>query len=294
MVITIRPAVMDYRRENSTREAGTDYRRENSTREAGTDYRRENSTREAGADYRRENSTREAGADYRRERSRSRERHGGFGGRGRFGDSREGLGENRPRDGDGFGGYNRGRDSRDRQPRSSSLPRPRGVYKGAERVTGSRHSKVPLATKLDAGVEAVQDDPRVQGSCKLATVTGGGQNTESFDPRSTMVRPDMRIYVGPKREVLNRSIKHDDVIVVPEFFCEEENWDIYYKLIDEMRELQKAEAKDAEWIPWAEGSHLIVKDPSASETFQMIQSKIAAYFKIEQKSIGTRFNWYLT
>lgn len=37
---------------------------------------------------------------------------------------------------------------------------------------------------------------------------------------------------------------------------------------------------------------MISKDPSASATFQMIQTKIAAYFDIEMKSVGTRFNWY--
>jgi hypothetical protein len=66
---------------------------------------------------------------------------------------------------------------------------------------------------------------------------GGGRNTESFDPKSTLVRPDMRIIVGPNRPVLEKKIKHDDVIVVPEFFCSEDNWDLYYQLIEEMRGL---------------------------------------------------------
>jgi hypothetical protein len=32
-------------------------------------------------------------------------------------------------------------------------------------------------------------------------------------------------------------LKHDDVIIVPEFFCKEDDWSLYYKLIDEMREI---------------------------------------------------------
>ena len=45
---------------------------------------------------------------------------------------------------------------------------------------------------------------------------------------------------GPNREVFgnDRTIRHDDVIVVPNFFCDEEDWTIYYDLIKELRECQ--------------------------------------------------------
>jgi len=46
----------------------------------------------------------------------------------------------------------------------------------------------------------------------------------------------MRIMVGPNRPVLDKEIKNDDVIIVPEFFCKEDDWSIYYQLIKEMRE----------------------------------------------------------
>lgn len=49
------------------------------------------------------------------------------------------------------------------------------------------------------------------------------------------MRPEMRICVGPNRPELGREIKHDDVIIVPEFFCKEDDWSIYYQLIEEMR-----------------------------------------------------------
>jgi hypothetical protein len=45
----------------------------------------------------------------------------------------------------------------------------------------------------------------------------------------------MRIVVGPNRPELGRKIKHDDVVIVPEFFCKEDDWSIYYQLIEEMR-----------------------------------------------------------
>ena len=35
--------------------------------------------------------------------------------------------------------------------------------------------------------------------------------------------PASRRYAGP--------VKHDDVVIVPEFFCKEEDWETYYALI---------------------------------------------------------------
>ena len=46
-------------------------------------------------------------------------------------------------------------------------------------------------------------------------------------------------------------------------------------------------------VSWHEGAHLISNNPSGSKTFSMIQDKIAKYFGIEHKSVGTRFNWYV-
>lgn len=78
----------------------------------------------------------------------------------------------------------------------------------------------------------------------------------------------MRIIVGPNRPELNKPVKHDDVMIVPEFFCKEDDWSLYYKLIEEMREIQsKKENSKADWISWHEGAHLISKDPSGCPTF---------------------------
>lgn len=150
--------------------------------------------------------------------------------------------------------------------------------------------------KTDPNLPKIQDDPRIlhpEDQGKAQKHRGAGRNTESFDPKSTLVRPSMRIIVGPNKTTYDRPLKHDDVIVVPDFFCKEDDWSLYYKLIEEMRSIQQTkEGRRAEWISWHEGAHLISKDPSASPTFQMIQNKIAAYFNIAMKSVGTRFNWY--
>ena len=85
------------------------------------------------------------------------------------------------------------------------------------------------------------DDPRIldpEDKGKAQNHRGAGRNTESFDPKSTLVRPSMRILVGPNKPRYERPLKHDDVIIVPEFFCKEDDWDLYYKLIEEMRGIQ--------------------------------------------------------
>jgi hypothetical protein len=94
--------------------------------------------------------------------------------------------------------------------------------------------------KLDPKLpNGVNDDPRLlnpDDKGKAQKKKGAGRNTESFDPKSTFVRPDMRIMVGPNRPVYGKEITNDDVIIVPEFFCKEDDWSLYYKLIEEMRE----------------------------------------------------------
>jgi hypothetical protein len=155
-------------------------------------------------------------------------------------------------------------------------------------------------TVTDPRLPIKRDDPREkvvkrgenEVLVKEVKLKGGGMNTESFDPSTTLVRPEMRVIVGPNREVYGKPLKHDDVVIVPEFFCKEDDWDLYYKLVEEIRQLQDEGKKGTEWISWHEGCHLIVKDPAPSPTFQMIQDKIAKYFEIPNKSIGTRFNWY--
>ena len=52
--------------------------------------------------------------------------------------------------------------------------------------------------KVEAKIAEIQDDPRVddQSYQKALAKSGKGQNTESFDPSSTLVRPDARVIIG--------------------------------------------------------------------------------------------------
>jgi hypothetical protein len=144
--------------------------------------------------------------------------------------------------------------------------------------------------------ENYYEDPRLNPKSmkKVQKSAGQGRNTESFDPRSTLVRPDVRIHVGiPSGEgKWGKHLKHDDVVIVPNFACDEDDWTIYNQLVQEMRELQTNQVKGSEWISWHEGAHLISQNPTQSKTFQSVLQKMKDYFAITNESAGTRFNWY--
>jgi len=229
-------------------------------------------------------------------------------------DRRYGGGDDRRYDDRGYyvHGDRRGRDrsrSRSRSPPSSRYHEgPRGGGGGNQHQHQQRKPAPPKTKKLpeyrvanqepDAKLGDLQDDPRgpdpTKRITKKASHRGNGRNTESFDPASTLVRPDLRIHVGSNRsKVFNRPLKHDDVVIVPELFGEEDDWSLYYKLVEEMREIQsKGESKGSEWISWHEGAHLISKNPTESRTFNMVIDRLCEYFNIKKQSIGTRFNWY--
>ena len=166
---------------------------------------------------------------------------------------------------------------------------------------GGNHHHMPAykikATPADPNLQQIDDDPRGNDPTKRITETakrnGNGRNTESFDPASTLIRPDIRVWVGSNADMkFTKPLKHDDVVIVPELFGPESNWDIYYKLVSEMRSLQSNNVKGSEWISWHEGSHLISKNPVGSPTFEQVIDKLCEYFCIRKKSVGTRFNWY--
>jgi len=121
---------------------------------------------------------------------------------------------------------------------------------------------------------------------------GQGARSESFDPESTLVRPHMRIISGPSTSQYLRPLKHDDVVVVPEFFCKEDDWSIYRKLVDEISSLQAQGANRSEWIPWHNGCHSITKEATGSPTFATIIERICEYFTLDRRSVATRFNLY--
>jgi hypothetical protein len=267
--------------------------------------------------------------DRDRDRDRGRDRGSSDFGRDRDWD-RRGAGrdysrpDDRPRGGDdrryddrGYYGDRRGgRDrsrSRSRSPSSRHYEGHRGGNGGGGHHHHNHHHRqqrkpAPPKKKLpeyrvanqepDAKLGDVQDDPRgsdpTKRITKKAAHRGNGRNTESFDPASTLVRPDLRIHVGSNRSrAFDRPLKHDDVVIVPELFGQEDDWALYYKLVEEMRDIQsKGESKGSEWISWHEGAHLISKNPTESKTFNMVIDRLCEYFNIKKQSIGTRFNWY--
>lgn len=155
-------------------------------------------------------------------------------------------------------------------------------------------NQVPT-TPATAGAGAVQEvwkteDPRVRNGKKVFVKSKGqGRNTESFDPASTIVRPAMRILVGSAKGLGEQVLKHDDVIIVPNFFCEEDDWALYNTLVHEMRAAQAQGIQQSEWISWHEGAHLISKNPQ-SETYRKLVQRMSDYFHVS--SAGTRLNWY--
>ncbi len=70
---------------------------------------------------------------------------------------------------------------------------------------------------------------------KQVSIHKGGRNTESFNPVSTLVRPAMRVLVGrPPTAAKPRydgKLKHDDVVIVPEFFCAEDDWSMCVMIV---------------------------------------------------------------
>ena len=139
----------------------------------------------------------------------------------------------------------------------------------------------------DAKLGNVEDDPRGedpnQRITRKATTRGNGRNTESFDPASTLVRPDLRVHVGSNRSSsFDRPLKHDDVVIVPELFGPQDDWSLYYKLVEEMRALQESGAKGTEWVSWHEGAHLICKNPKGSKTFNEVIDRLCEYFQHSQ------------
>ena len=148
------------------------------------------------------------------------------------------------------------------------------------------------AVKLDENLcSNVAPDPRGECPERRMTKKSADRNTSSFDPSSTLVRPALRVQVGsPTAKSYNRfPLKHDDVVIVPELFGAEDDWELYYKLVEEMTNLQQQNVRGSEWLSWHEGAHLVAKNPNGSETFQEMIDKLCDYFQIQKKSIGTRF-----
>ena len=112
------------------------------------------------------------------------------------------------------------------------------------------------------------------------------KNTESFTPQHSP--DDMTIMVGDgKKQFYGNQIKSQDVIVIPNLFCEEEDLTIYNKILEEIQQ-------ENVWKLWHGDTHMIADDKTdwkkECPTFQMVLDRIAEYFKMDIKA--TRLNWY--
>ena len=116
-----------------------------------------------------------------------------------------------------------------------------------------------------------------------------GRNAESFDPRTTLVRPAMRVIVEENTEKYPEPIKSDDVIITPNF---ESDPMLFENLFNEMKQLQENEEKGVDYTSWACGTHLLIKNPEKSSTYQRIIKHICDYYDIDMNTIAVRYNFY--
>lgn len=153
----------------------------------------------------------------------------------------------------------------------------------------SGYISIMVAGRTEAAVKELSlaagpGDERLGGAGFEGRLDGGCRDVARPAMRVLAVQPHSRRYPLP--------VRHDDVIVVPEFFCKENDHELYYKLVQEMRESQAAGTQRAEWISWHEGAHLLSQNPTGSRTYQKVLSRICEYFSIADRNQGTRFNWY--
>ena len=117
------------------------------------------------------------------------------------------------------------------------------------------------------------------------------KNTETFDPCYDPM--DMKIVsVSANTEVYPREVFSNEVIIVNNLFCNDNDLSIYNNLL---KEINNSGIKDDDlWKLWHGDSHMIADDkkPWKKEcpTFKMIIDKIEKYFDMNIKA--TRFNWY--
>eukprot|EP00931_Biecheleriopsis_adriatica_P118274 TRINITY_DN93711_c0_g1_i1.p1 TRINITY_DN93711_c0_g1~~TRINITY_DN93711_c0_g1_i1.p1 ORF type:complete len:431 (-),score=68.26 TRINITY_DN93711_c0_g1_i1:72-1280(-) len=168
-------------------------------------------------------------------------------------------------------------------------------------VRRSQPWKPSMGQDLDARFAQLEDDPRCHLGAKLGKAQRAalgerglvGRNSASFDPASTLVRPAMRVCFGsPTKQEYGKTLRHDDVVVVPDFFCAEDDWNIYYSLLQEMRSAQAEGLENSQWESWHEGAHLLSPNPEGSQTYHIVLRRMCKYFSIAPGRHGTRFNWY--
>ena len=107
---------------------------------------------------------------------------------------------------------------------------------------------------------------------------------------------DLRIrYGSPQLETYNHPLKHDDVVIVPEFYGDEDDWTIYHQLLHEIQELQNADVAGTAWkrCPKAVGKHYVCANPMKCSKFKEICTKVCQYFGIKRdETLEFTLSWY--
>jgi len=139
--------------------------------------------------------------------------------------------------------------------------------------------------------EAV-DDPRQARRKEYKRLDGLSTRLEDRDPASTFVAPAMRVQIGLPGGY-RKTLNGDDVLIVPELLCGEDDLSLYHTIVSEIRSAQDEGIKDTKWASWKDGCHLINKAPECSEAYCTAVAKVISYFRIADASMYTRFNWYV-
>ena len=155
---------------------------------------------------------------------------------------------------------------------------------GSERSGGSRDSLQPLPRPgydKDRRLAQMNDDPRYHAGAELGKAQKAamgikglhGRNTASFDPRSTLVRPAMRVVYGRKGHELGASTKPDDVIVVPELMCDASDQSVAVQLLAELKKSKEL-------------------DPKAIPAINNLTSRMCQYFQVDHKDALVQIRWH--
>lgn len=145
----------------------------------------------------------------------------------------------------------------------------------------------------------VLEDPRSQRQKQQrqgqVTKSEGSLNTDitDSDPASTWVRPAMRVVLGGHEAQHGGRLTSDDVLVVRDFLCAENDQSLYRGIVAELCSAQASGDKSCKWASWKDGCHLISKSPEKSPTYRKVLQTIMTYFGVVESTAYVRFNWYV-
>ena len=152
---------------------------------------------------------------------------------------------------------------------------------------GSRDSSLqPLPRPgydRDRRLAQLDDDPRYFPGAELGKAQKAamgikgmhGRNTASFDPRSTLVRPAMRVIYGRKGHEFGESTKPDDVVVAPELLCDTSDLGILNRVVADLAPLTKGQV-----------------DPSEVPAVKSLGARMCQYFQVDPDSASFRVRWH--